>query len=70
MENSFPMGGMPPTTKMRGTEKGNGVKHGNTFYVGAGTVVSRAGGIVVTEIYLVLVLKKFIIQWVRDILDK
>lgn len=49
--------------KMRGTQKGNGVRHGNTFNAGVGSmVVSGAGRVVVTEIYLVFVLKEFTIQ--------
>ena len=63
MENSFLLGGMLSAMKMRGTGKGNGVKHGNTFNAGVGSVVvSGAGRVVVTEIYLVFVLKEFIIQ--------
>lgn len=63
MENSFLLGGMLPAMKMRGTGKGNGVKHGNTFNAGVGSVVvSGTDRIVVTEFYLVFVLKEFIIQ--------
>lgn len=63
MENSFLLGGMLPAMKMRGTRKGNGVRHGNTFNVGVGgAVVSGAGRAVETEIYLVFVLREFIIQ--------
>lgn len=54
---------MLPAMKMRGTGKGNGVKHGNTFNAGVGSVVvSGTDRIVVTEFYLVFVLKEFIIQ--------
>ena len=63
VENSFLLGGMLSAMKMRGTGKGNGVKRGNTFNAGVGSVVvSGAGRVVVTEIYLVFVLKEFIIQ--------
>lgn len=63
MENSFLLGGMLPAMKMRGTWKGNGVRHANTFNAGVGSVVvSGAGRAMVTEIYLVFVLKEFIIQ--------
>lgn len=38
-------------------EKGNSVRHGNTFYVGVGRQESRAGGVVVTMTSLVLALR-------------
>lgn len=42
--------------------KGNRVKHGSTFYVSCGREESGAGGVVVTD-YLVLVLMEFTIPW-------
>lgn len=50
------------------------MKHGNTFFVGVSRVESEADGVAapywLDDTYLVLALKEFIIEWVREILNK